>query len=402
MATFFGGLPNAAKDTLCPLLDKYWQLFDRDGLPALDYFGNYRRFGNWITRSLCNRPPSGNDPYGPQTCYRKRYRISYRINYRDLDETTPIDLVATSTVEVWGPLRGYVWDIQGQNGRGPATLRCNHGDGLTPDGIQQTVMYGNSSPGDGDFRFTIISVTDLTPSTSCTGPLIDPEVPFMPPDWTIENDYTYEDNNGNSFTVPLVFVYGQLKIDVTGNISIPVNITPKVNINIDPTFNFPIDIDIPIGGGEPIIQPRTPPPTAPPDTSDPSIPKEDDFEPFPTPPSKPPDVPDPTDPSTPDAAQRCVIKGAIVTTISITPTASPTVIGQDNNPDIYAPSLGYINFAYRIGNGAIAWGNDLPVKNKRHFIEVSWPAGAVDVKGTPKPGVVWSITPVWECTTQGA
>ena len=397
MAKFFEGLPGAARDNLCPLLDKYWQLFDTQGLPALDYFGNYRRFGNWITRALCNRPPNGNDPYGPQTCFRKRYRIDYRVDWRDLDETTPVNFSSTSFIEVWGPIRGYVWIPTGQPDRGPIGLFCNHGNGLSAEGIQQTQMYGNSSPGDGDFRFTILAVTDLTPTATCTGPLIDPRVPFMPSDWRVENNYTYETNEGPSFTIPLIFAYGQLDVNINGEISIPVNITPKVDLNINPSFNFPIDIDIPIGGGPPVLRPRVPPPVDPGPPALPPSPRPDDFEPSPPPATKPPDVPDPDDPASPEPEQICSIRAAIVTTTAVSPTSSPTIIGQDGNPDIYAPSLGYINFAYRVSGNAIAWGPDVPIKNRRQFCEVTWPAGAVDVKGTPKPGISWSISPVWEC-----
>lgn len=401
MVSFYDAVKDAAKTVWCAasgLAGALWDtaLGNENGLSL-----SPDQFGNLVSRLTCNKPPEPSEEDRPPTCWPKNYRIDYTVFYKDLDEVPIRNLETTSFVIVRGPIRKYEWEFSGQSDRGPAGLYVYHSSLTNPDVIERTFMFGTSSPNDGNFRFTINGVTDQSPSTPCALPPVTPPPPYSPGDWTgVTNvNFTYVD--GLDLTVPVAFFIGLAKVDINGEFVIPVNLDFSPNINIDPTFDFNVDIDIPINGDEPRVLPPSRRPSPPPDTSNPPIPREDDYEPFPPPPTKPPDVPDPSDPDTPEPTQRCVIKGAIVTTTSVTPTASPTIIGQGDNPDIYAPSLGYINFAYRVGSGSIAWGNDLPVKNRRHFIEVTWPAGAVDVKGTPKPGVTWNITPIWECTAQG-
>jgi hypothetical protein len=355
------------------------------------------QFQNLASRLSCNKPPNDDEEERPPTCWPKNYRIDYTVFYTDLDENPPQNFQQTSFVTVRGPIRKYEWEFSGQSGRGPAGLYVYHSGLTNPNVVERTVMFGTSSPNDGNFKFTINGVTDLSPSTACALPPIVPPPPYSPGDWSGTTFVNFTYNDGLDLTIPVAFFIGLAKIDINGEIVVPINLDFSPNINIDPTFDFNFDVDIPIGGGEPRILPpsRRPPDGNPP--LPPLPPADDDFEPFPPPATKPPDVPDPDDPAPPEPEQICSIRAAIVTTTAVSPTSSPTLIGQDGNPDIYAPSLGYINFAYRVSGNAIAWGPDVPIKNRRQFCEVTWPAGAVDVKGTPKPGIVWSISPVWEC-----
>lgn len=127
-------------------------------------------------------------------------------------------------------------------------------------------------------------------------------------------------------------------------------------------------------------------------------PGQDDCEPDYTEPTEDP-PPSPVDTGKteqprPDEGEEVII-GALVTVTSISPNARPTLLGQDDNPDIYVPSLGHINFLCRAGAGAVGgWLPDQQVKNRRCLIPCDWPYGAVDVKGTPQPGVTWQITPI--------
>lgn len=110
----------------------------------------------------------------------------------------------------------------------------------------------------------------------------------------------------------------------------------------------------------------------------------------------PPDVPDPIIPPSPnDTSDDTVrlLRACIVTVHSID-TKLSTQIFQQDNPDIYAPNLGYVQFLIAVNN-VTAWTADIPIKNRRHFIPCPWEGGALDVRGTPRVGVEWTITPVY-------
>lgn len=398
MGTFFEGVKDAAQSVWCATSGLAGALWDAAVGAANGFDFTPDQFGNFASRLTCNKPPDPQEDERPPTCWPKDYRIDYTVNYKDLDEDPVVNLTLTSFVTVRGPIKGYEWEFQGQSDRGPAGLYVNHGVPGDPNGTARTFMFGAGSPNDGNFSFTVDGVTDLSPNTPCSLPPVIPPPTYNPGDWTGTTNINFTYIDGLDLTIPVAFFIGLAKIDINGELVVPVNLDFSPNINIDPTFDFNIDVHIPIGGGEPRVLPPNKGPSTGPDPGNPPVPRPDDFEPVPQPPSKPPSVPDPGNPTKPDTTEYCVIRAAVVTTTSVSDRASPTIIGQDQNPDIYAPSLGYINFAYRFGNGSVAWGEDLPVKNLRQFFEVSWPAGAVDVKGTPKPGILWSITPIWECT----
>lgn len=97
----------------------------------------------------------------------------------------------------------------------------------------------------------------------------------------------------------------------------------------------------------------------------------------------------------PEGERRIV--GVIVSSTSVSSKNRLTTIFQQGNPNIFAPSLGHVNFLCRIGDGRVAaWTEDVKVKNRRMLIPCPWPQGAVDVKGTPNAGVAFTLTPVYD------
>lgn len=75
-----------------------------------------------------------------------------------------------------------------------------------------------------------------------------------------------------------------------------------------------------------------------------------------------------------------------------------TTLEQQDNPAIYIPATGYVQFLIQVGNSS-AWTNDIAVKNLRAFIPCPWDAGAVEVKGTPRYGNQFTVTPVYVTRT---
>lgn len=219
---------------------------------------------------------------------------------------------------------------------------------------------------------------DNQPDT-CGDP--DPDYEDLEPgDVTINQDITYNNSAGVSITIPVVLVYARANIDATANITIPftANINGELevtgNVNLDGTVNINIGS---AGGGDAPKDPRKSP------CDDIALPDGEVDE-------------DPTDsdqPPQPDRDAEKVIKGVLVTVTALSNERASTIV-QDENPDIYVPSLGHVQFLCRVGETSAAWTSDIPVKNRRNLIQCPWDWGAIDVRGTPQPGVTWQLTPI--------
>lgn len=103
--------------------------------------------------------------------------------------------------------------------------------------------------------------------------------------------------------------------------------------------------------------------------------------------------PPPPEDGEPDEDGPPTIIGVLVRS-SIIGDIKATEIFQDENPNIYAPKLGHVNFLMKIGDIG-CWSSDIPVKNINNYIEGPTTIPIVGVKGTPEKNVVWSLTPVF-------
>lgn len=216
----------------------------------------------------------------------------------------------------------------------------------------------------------VVIRTDGLPDDCGNGPPQypnDPEPP-IPPNLSIDINL----GGGNTINVPV-------NISFNPDIGININIGDDININHD---GDDIDFDIPgptpglppaPGGG---AKPSPDDTTTDPDDPDPPPPPSGDDPATEEPPEEPPEV----------------IRAVLVTVTSVDPASS--VIFQEDNPDVYIPDLGVVNFRCRARDGASGWTPDQRVKNLRCFIVCEWDGGAFEVKGTPRPGVEWTLTPI--------
>lgn len=210
--------------------------------------------------------------------------------------------------------------------------------------------------------------------------------PIPPDDSTTDFPIVYTNNDGIDITVDARFVLGNIQVDVDNNISVPFTLSfaPEFSLSLNGTINQNGDVNI--NYGNPNYNPgggkcgkRKP---------DDSVPDEDT-------PETPEDVEEPTLPPEPDEnedEQTGVIRAVIVTTTVVNPAQS--IIYQDINPDIHIPRLGNVSFLIAVGN-KVAWTEDIPVRNKRHFIVCPWEGGAIDVRGTPAPGNNFTLSKVY-------
>lgn len=199
---------------------------------------------------------------------------------------------------------------------------------------------------------------------------------------TTTTNITYTNSSSVDVTIPVIFIFAKATLNLKGELNIPVRIDlGGVNLQIGGSINLNTgDVNLNFGN---------------PNYSRNGLPNPDAYEPDPSLPDIPPDVPDdvavpPTDQSEPETSR--VIRACIVTASTVPDDIS--LIYQIGNPNITAPNLGYVSFAINAG-GKVAWTSDIPVKNQRNFIECTWDGGAVAVRGTPRPGVEWTITPVY-------
>jgi hypothetical protein len=264
----------------------------------------------------------------------------------------------------------------------------------------ESVVKGSNNDVDNPqwgYREIIIAVSrNDNQADTCGNP-----APIPPADrFDAPGNITYINRDGDTVNSPVTFNFRAPRIGVNGDVFIPVN----VNFNNSPTLNFSGTINLnggniivnPRGGSEPIgngddpgnvfIPPGSPPtiPPPPPGTTDPP--------PGTTPPGVPPDPPPPPDAADPLRKPK-VIRGVIVTVLSDDTDA--TIIFQDETPDIYAPSLGYVSFLCLI-NGVKCWTADIPVKNRKQIIECPWKFGAIDVRATPKPDGRFQLLKVYD------
>ena len=355
----------------------------------------------WIARTFCNRPPTPDETEPPPTCEGVDYDVSFTACSTNFNQNRPIGVERcfSGTVRVRGPIFRIGYDFAGEIGVGPYTLVIEHRQPGTATGVLKTAIDGSNSPDEGRLRYTIHSIIPVGPEPpSCTGivPREDPD----PGRFNFPDTFTYNDGNDIEVNVPVFVAIGQAFIDINGQLNVPINIDFRPALNIDPSFNFDIDVNFPIGGGRPTIrqpggggQPPNQPPTRPPGN--------DDFDPV-TPPPTPPEGAEPEEKEEKPDDEEALIRAVLVTVTDIADGVQIGELGQGANPNVFYPDLGLVQFSIGIGNSAIGWTDDLRVKNRRHFIPCPWDGGAFAVRGTPRPGVEWTLTPIYDrVPTQG-
>lgn len=384
MATFRESVLTGIRNAFCTYLgtaEGFFSSLPRAPLAAGELFPAIpiatTRFAR---RFLCDRepPPSSDPPFSGGQCAGVAYDVTVFYEVRSNGVVIDTD---TRTLRPNGEILGVVPVLDNTP---PGTsyqiqLRVN------PDTNGGNSFF-NVSAGSGGDNYTatasIVSIVrvDGLPD-DCGQPLPEPTNPPQPSP-VIDIDINYEDADGNSFNLVLPIVFAPVRVNLEGQLTVPfrvsidptfeVNANGEININTgDINFNFK-NINLPPGGTE----------------------NQDDYESPDDVPDYPPTVPNsiiPVPPQPDEPSTSTVIRAVIVTVTSYDSNA--TVIFQGDNPDIYAPNLGFVNFGISIGN-AVAWTSDIPVKNFRNFLECNWPGGAIAVRGTPRPGVTWTLTPV--------
>lgn len=211
-----------------------------------------------------------------------------------------------------------------------------------------------------------------------------PPVPTPDPGFNQPSiNITYTDNSSNDVTLPVNFIFAPVRVNLKGQFTVPVRINVgDIDLQLGGDINLSTG-DIEINFGNPNYN-RNGQPTP------------DSFTPGNDLPDNPPSVPEPVTPPPIDSNNSSttrIIRACIVTVTEMD-SQTVTLIVQGDNPDIYAPSLGFINFEVAVGQNT-AWTADIPIKNLRQIVECPITSGAIAVAGTPRQGVTWELHPVY-------
>jgi hypothetical protein len=398
MVDYGEGLRNAARNAFCTTGNAINATgLIQAGLDRLGIIGTALEYSSpgilaHLYRNYCNAPiPPGtlpDRPFSGGQCNNRRYIVPIFRKVTDTDGGA-FNIQGKDYV-VWGRINAIKFDVKEELGN-QVELTI---DGSQDDDVFELIHAGEfilDPEGSGQlvpkYQYELLPVVcrpqDGLPDTCGDPPPPPPQIPPGPQDRP--DTIVYIDNDGNTINVPVTFNFGIPRIDVNGVFNMPIT----VRFDADPTINFGGDINFNTGdfsinlgpgrpptgtgGGDPdnVTRPDTPPPALPPgEDVPPPDPDEDE-------PGKPPRV----------------IRGALVTVLSA--DSAPTIIFQGQNPDIYAPNLGYISFFCRV-NDAGGWTADIPIKNRRQLVPCPWQYGAFDVKGTPRGGSLFNVEPVYD------
>lgn len=292
------------------------------------------------------------------------------------------------TIAVPGSIKGL--QLVGAEG-GTQTLNIIGGASGNPGATTYTFAASNTVSTLAIRNQAIVSVTRVDGQPDNCGNPPTPVPPYTPGGNTYNTNLTYN-SGGTAITIPVGLAFGYAALNVNGQLNIPV----RVQLNVDPTFNVNfnlstgnIEFDFGGGAGRNPNSPDVRITVQPYDTT-----TDDDS------PTKPPGtgIPNPVKP--PDPSTDKVIIGCLVTVTTVALGNGKTLIGQEDNPDIYAPSMGNVNFLVPANGLASGWTPDQPIKNRRTYIPCPAPQGAIRVAGTFAPGFTGVIQPVYSKKNQ--
>lgn len=97
----------------------------------------------------------------------------------------------------------------------------------------------------------------------------------------------------------------------------------------------------------------------------------------------------------PEEEPERVIRGVLATVTDLSDELS-IIVGTGLDPDNIFPDVGTVKFRCRVEVGSSGFTNPIRVQGLRTFVPCPWDGGAFEVLGTPRPGVTWTLTPVYD------
>lgn len=378
------GIISGVVDDACNLRRLSPSAFRNASLPtaALSALSpNYRNFFDSTWDRLCGDSPGNSPPQNPTRlwpngqCNGSLYSVQgFFLRPVNPPACTPGTAGSTQIVQLWGPILGARIAPLAAGSR-PFEVLCR-GFGSqpilpSPQWIGITSIGGSGGcPTGGVVTGLTVTPVGAAPD-NCGGP--PPDYPADRTPVPINRPITI-DQGGQPVVIQPQFSFDP----VTNNINI--DIAPDIQVGFD-GVNFDINLGGSNGGGAGGCPPR-------PDPEDTSVDPDDP----PPEPTLDPATEEPPDPPTQ------VIRAAIVTVTDLS-GAITAINGQGNDPDNYFPDVGTIKFRIRGADGVSAFTNPIRVQTSRAWIDCPWDGGAFAVTGTPRPGVAFDITPIYDVSS---
>lgn len=383
------GAVGAAIDAVCLARSVAPQGFLRNLVSAspFDIVPGVRNARERAFNYLCGETPNAGVPtevpfIGGQ-CDAVRYNVSVQGQRFTFSNFTCNQAgFSTQIVQVWGPVGGF--RLRPQSSTSYAVEVYCRGPGSQPilPGGQWIGIAAQSSSASCDppwITGQTASRVDGLPD-NCGNPVpqqpVSPEPVYIPPQVEIPL------GGGDTILTPI-------NVSFDPQVGIEINVG-DININFDGE-NISIEEPTDPGGGGEI------PPLAPPSDECPTRPDPDDttIDPADPPPEPPPDEPDLEEPEDPPAQ---VIRAALVT-VTDPGNQATQIAGLSPDPPNYFGDLGLVKFRVKVSDGATGFTSPIRVQNRRHLVICPWDGGAIEVVGTPRPGVAWVITPVYDVSS---
>lgn len=335
-----------------------------------------------IYQLVCNQPP----PAPPTPSFTggqcdANYNVRVVNDFVYIPNGNVVDH-SDQTIAVRGSIKGL--QLTGTEGVSQV-LNIIGGAAGSPGSVTYTFAASNNTPNIAIRNQSITSVTriDGQPDNCGDGPANKP--PYVPGTNVYNTNVTY-DSGGTSITVPVGLAFGYANVDINGHLNIPVNVTVNASIPLTANFNLSTGgISFNFQSNDPTnyIFPDFRPGNKPYDTGNSTK------NPAPPPGGGSPTPPTPTKPETSK-----VIIGVFVTVTSDTNKGIGTIF-QSGNPNVRIPDLGLVSFNIPNSSGGGGWTNNIRVQTMQCYIPCPASQGAVAVKGTPREGVTWTLTPCY-------
>lgn len=324
---------------------RFGDSFEENGDELLD--GAIGLFRN-AQQLYCNRFPNSRaeleagtaPPFSGGQCS-ELYRVNVDVINNGVTAPNPI------TYTVFGPVRG----IGTREGSSSGTLWFIRHTTQQGEPAEQNIQ--DNTPITRSFAIRDVELFDGGEDNCGDPPGELP--PYNPEDNRVEDvPVTYDDENGDEQTTNVDFEFGPLEIGPDGEFSIPVDVT------FDNGSEITLDLDLTND-----------------DVSGPTAPPEEENQPL--------------APGTDPEEVGVLIKAVVVSASYDEDVSDATEIFQSGTaPNIYAPRLGYVTFMYRLANGRLVFGQDIPVKRRNQIIFC--PEPAVNVFGNPNVGSSFELT----------
>lgn len=232
------------------------------------------------------------------------------------------------------------------------------------NGISRSATHGSSNS---PFTFQRTEAPGFDINECGDAPPVQPPFPPQPPGGEELPPIQIDGPGGPIVFPPVGILYAPIEINVNNDIVVPIRLLLEPEIYLDGEFNITGDeINISIGGGGPgeCLPPE------PEETEQ----NDDPAEPF----------------------RRFIAVRVQATIPGNFPDSLSQIFQTGGNPDVWIPDLGLVQFQIETNPDGtnLAWGRDHRVKSQNQIIFTDSPYGAVNVRGTPRPGVSFTITPI--------